>query len=156
MPFSEYISWVTGDKVDASAINRWEHGINNVTTNVDTLLGTENIDFMSVGTTQIEATIDKQFRVDKKLVAATMRIAASGVTPAGSDLVCQVQHWTGSAWSTIATLTIVAGTTAPFSVTGLSTVLVAGNGVRLNFTSVGSTTAAKGVVVTLNYTNTLV
>lgn len=71
-----------------------------------------------------------------------------GTAPVGSALTAIVQHSTdGTSWSDVATLTIAAGSTTEAVSGTLSQVQAVGNLVRLNVTSVGSTTAATGVVV---------
>lgn len=80
----------------------------------------------------------------RTLTSARMRVAGA---PVGAALTVQVQHSTnGSSWSTIGTLTIADGSVVE-SVTGLSQLQATGNLVRLNATSIGTTTAATGVTV---------
>jgi hypothetical protein len=81
---------------------------------------------------------------DRTITEARMRV---GGAPAGSALTAEVQHYNGSAWSTVATLSIAAGSTTEDVETGLSQAQSAGHLLRLNVTSVGSTTAATDVVV---------
>lgn len=77
----------------------------------------------------------------------TARMACTGA-PAGSDLVVAVQLSTdgGTTWTTVATLTIPAGTTTTAAVAPTQAVS-AGDLVRVNATSVGSTTPAANVLV---------
>lgn len=79
----------------------------------------------------------------RALTGARMRTASA---PVGSALAVQVQHWDGSSWTTIGTLSIADGSTVE-SVIAFSQAQVVGNMVRLNVTSNGSNTAATGVVV---------
>lgn len=81
----------------------------------------------------------------RTITSARMRCATA---PVGSALIVQVQHSAdGSSWTTVTTLSIAAGSTAEASATGLTQAQSAGHLVRLNVTSVGSGTAATGVVV---------
>jgi hypothetical protein len=75
--------------------------------------------------------------------SARMRVSSA---PVGSDLTVQVQHWNGFTWITQGTLQIANGSVVE-SVVSLSFSQAAGDMVRLNCTSVGSTSAATGVVV---------
>lgn len=81
--------------------------------------------------------------VARTLTGARMRVASA---PSGSALTAQVQHYNGSAWSTIGTLTISDGSVveATASFTQAQNI---GDLLRLNVTSVGSTSAATGVMV---------
>lgn len=79
----------------------------------------------------------------RTLTNAYMRVSSA---PAGSDLVVQVQHWDGFTWNVVGTLTIVDGSVTETSV-AINQAQDAGNLLRLNVASVGSTTAATGVVV---------
>jgi hypothetical protein len=84
----------------------------------------------------------------RTLTGARMRVATA---PAGSALTAQVQHWNGTTWTSVGSaLSIAAGSTTesfqPFTQTQ-----VAGEMVRLNVTSVGSTTPAAGVSVDVLY-----
>ena len=76
-----------------------------------------------------------------------MRVAAA---PVGSPLTVGVQHYNGSTWSTIGTLSIAAGSTVE-AVISFTQAQVVGNLVRLNVTSVGSSTAAAGVAVDVTW-----
>lgn len=80
----------------------------------------------------------------RTVTGARMR---TGSAPSGSDLVAEVQHWNGATWTTIATLTIAAGTTTEAVSSTLSQVQNIGNMLRLNVVSVGSGTPAQDVVV---------
>lgn len=84
----------------------------------------------------------------RTLTGAYMRVASA---PAGSDLVVAVQHWGGASWSTLATLTVEDGSVIEAEA-DLSQAQVAGDMVRINCTSVGSTTAATGVIVDVTVT----
>lgn len=79
----------------------------------------------------------------RTLKGARMRVSSA---PVGSALTVLVQHWNGTSWVTLGTLEIVDGsvTEAVVSFTQAQSV---GNMVRVNCTSVGSTTAATGVAV---------
>lgn len=79
----------------------------------------------------------------RTLTGARMRTASA---PVGSALTVQVQHYDGSSWTTIGTLSIADGSIIE-AVTTLSQAQVIGNLLRLNVTSIGSTTAATGVAV---------
>lgn len=81
--------------------------------------------------------------VPRTITQARMRVSSA---PVGSALTAEVQHWNGSAWSTLGTLSIAANSMVE-SVLTLNQAQVVGNLIRLNITSVGSTTAATGVVV---------
>lgn len=82
--------------------------------------------------------------VARTLSGARMRAETA---PVGSNLVAQVQHSTdGTAWSTIGTLTMTAGTTTE-QTASFSQAQSVGHFLRVNVTSAGSTTAATGVVV---------
>jgi hypothetical protein len=80
----------------------------------------------------------------RTLTGARMRTTTA---PVGSSLAVDVQSSTdGSSWTTQTTLTIAAGATT--EATGSFSLTQAdGNLIRLNVTSVGSTTPATGVVV---------
>lgn len=79
----------------------------------------------------------------RSLVEARMRVASA---PLGSDLVVEVQHWGGSSWVGICTLTMAAGSLVEVREDCVQNQAV-GDLVRLNVTSVGSTSPATGVVV---------
>lgn len=85
----------------------------------------------------------------RTITEARMRCESA---PVGSALIAVVQHWNGTTWTDITTLTIAAGSTTQHVVTGLSQAQSAGHRLRLNVTSVGSTTAAKNVVVDITTT----
>lgn len=80
----------------------------------------------------------------RTITGARMRV---GTAPAGSALTVQVQHYDGSTWTTVATLTVAAGSTTEATAGTLSQAQSAGHLLRLNVTSVGSTTPAGDVVV---------
>lgn len=101
----------------------------------------------STATATITATASDRALVARTITSARMEAATA---PVGSPLTVQVQHTAdGTTWTTIATLTIPTGSAAYSEViqTGLTQAQAVGNRVRLNVTSVGSTTAATGVVV---------
>lgn len=80
----------------------------------------------------------------RTLTGARMRTASA---PVGSPLTVQVQHYAdGVGWTTIATLSIAAGSIIEATATFTQAQLV-NDLVRLNVTSIGSTTPATGVVV---------
>jgi len=85
--------------------------------------------------------------VARTLTGARMRVAGA---PVGSSLVAQVQHFDGSSWTTLGTLTTTTGSTVEATAAFTQDQLV-GNLVRLNITSVGSTTAASGVAVDVTW-----
>ena len=95
----------------------------------------------AVATTGVTAT-DRAYAA-RTLVGARMRVASA---PSGSALSVDVQHFDGSTWTTIGSLSIASGSTVEVT-TSFSQAQVVGNLVRLNVTSVGSTTAATGVAV---------
>lgn len=81
--------------------------------------------------------------VARRLTGAFMRVASA---PAGSALTVQVQTFDGTLWTTVATLTIADGSVTEVSAS-FSVNQAPGHLVRLNATSVGSMTAATGVIV---------
>ena len=81
--------------------------------------------------------------VARTLTGARMRTASA---PSGSALTVQVQYFNGGSWTTVGTLTIASGSMVE-SVISFTQAQSIGDLVRLNVTSVGSTTAATGVVV---------
>ncbi len=81
--------------------------------------------------------------VARTLTGARMRTASA---PVDSALTAEVQHFDGSSWSTIDTVSIADGSVVESTVS-FSQVQNIGDMLRLNVTSVGSTTAATGVVV---------
>ena len=87
----------------------------------------------------------------RTITSARMRC---GTAPDGSALTVQVQHYNGSAWSTITTLTIADGSTTESVQSSLSQAQSVGHLLRLNVTSVGSTSAATDVVVDVLYSLT--
>lgn len=108
----------------------------------------------SADTPTIGATASNKALGVRTITSATLE---AGSAPVGSNFVVEVQHWNGTAWSTVTTLTITTGTSVPTSgvievaSAALSQAQVAGNRVRLNVTSVGSTTPARDVVVEVFY-----
>lgn len=81
--------------------------------------------------------------VARTLTGARMRVASA---PSGSALTAQVQHYNGTSWTTIGTVTIASGSVVE-SVISFSQSQALGDLLRLNVTSIGSSTAATGVVV---------
>lgn len=79
----------------------------------------------------------------RALTGANMRVSEA---PVGSDLSAVVQHWDGAEWADLGTLTISNGSTAEATLV-LAQEQVTGDMLRLNVTSVGSETAATGMVV---------
>lgn len=79
----------------------------------------------------------------RTLTGARMRVVSA---PVGSSLSVDVQHHNGTSWSTVSTLTITAGSTTEVT-TSFTQAQTVGQMVRVNVTSVGSTTAATGVIV---------
>lgn len=79
----------------------------------------------------------------RTLTGARMRVASA---PSGSALIADIQHYNGSSWTTIGTVTIASGSVVE-SVSSFSQVQVVGDLLRLTVTSIGSSTAATGVVV---------
>lgn len=86
--------------------------------------------------------------VARTLTGARMRVASA---PSGSALTAQVQHYNGTSWSTIGTVTIASGSVVE-SVISFSQSQALGDLLRLNVTSIGSSTAATGVVVDVLWT----
>jgi hypothetical protein len=97
----------------------------------------------AASTATVSATGTDRAPQARTLTEARMRVSSA---PSGSALTAQVQHFGGSSWSTIATLTIPSGSTTE-AVAALTQAQSVGHLLRLNVTSVGSTTAATGVVV---------
>lgn len=87
----------------------------------------------------------------RTITSARMRV---GSAPSGSALTVQVQHYNGSAWSTITTLSVSDGSTTEAVQSSLSQAQSVGHLLRLNVTSVGSSTAATDVVVDVLYSLT--
>lgn len=96
----------------------------------------------AAATTLTGVTPTNRAYVARTLTGARMRVASA---PAGSALTAQVQHYDGSTWSTVATLTIADGSITE-SVVSFTQAQSVGNLLRLNVTSIGLTTAATGVV----------
>ncbi len=86
--------------------------------------------------------------VARTLTGARMRVASA---PNGSALTAQVQHYNGTSWTTIGTATIASGSVVE-SVISFSQSQALGDLLRLNVTSIGSSTAATGVVVDVLWT----
>lgn len=97
----------------------------------------------SSGVATIATTGAHRVSVAQTLAQARMRTVTA---PAGSALTAVLQRFTGGAWANLATLTIADGTVAE-SVVSVTTTLAVDDLLRLNVTSVGSTTPATGVVV---------
>jgi hypothetical protein len=87
--------------------------------------------------------------VARTLTGARMRVATA---PSGSALTVAVQHFDGFTWTTIGTLTMADGTSIEQTAT-FSQAQAVGNLIRLNISSVGSTSAAAGVTVEVLWTN---
>lgn len=81
--------------------------------------------------------------VTRTLTGARMRVASA---PSGSALTAQVQHYNSTSWTTIGTVTIASGSVVE-SVVSFTQSQALGDLLRLNVTSIGSSTAATGVVV---------
>ena len=86
----------------------------------------------------------------RTLTGARMRAASA---PSGSALTVAVQHFDGFTWTTIGTLTMPDSSSVEQTVT-FSQAQAVGNLVRLNISSVGSTSAAGGVTVDVTWTAT--
>lgn len=98
----------------------------------------------SVETPAVGASARDRAGVARTLSGARMRAETA---PVGSSLIAQVQHSTdGTSWSTIGTLTMTAGSTTE-QTASFSQAQSVGHFLRVNLTSIGSTTAASGVVV---------
>lgn len=98
----------------------------------------------SVGTPAVGASATDRAGGSRTLTGARMRAATA---PAGSSLIAQVQHSTDdNTYTTIGTLTMTAGSRTE-QTASFSQAQSLGHYVRVNVTSVGSTTAATGVVV---------
>lgn len=133
-------TWVggpTGTEITADRLNNLEDG------NVKSVRrGDIPIRFAAaVALTGVTPT-DRAYRA-RTLVGARMRVASA---PAGSALTAQVQHFDGSTWTTISTLSIAAGSTVE-AVNTFTQAQAVGDLLRINTTSIGTTTAATGVVV---------
>lgn len=125
-----------------------ESAVTNLTTDLAAKLGRTEAPIRfsaAVATTGVTAT-DRAYAA-RTLTGARMRVAGA---PVGSNLVVQVQHYDGSSWTTVGTLTINDGSTVETSASFTQAQIV-GNLVRLNVTSVGSTTAATGVAVDVTW-----
>lgn len=96
-------------------------------------------------------TVSAAVRVASNATIGQCRLSVTGA-PVGSNLVVALQVSTdgGANWTTAQTLTVMSGTTSAVSANpgyALST----GDLVRVNATSVGSTTAAAGVLFQADY-----
>lgn len=99
----------------------------------------------SASTASVASTGSDRADVARTITSARMRVSGA---PVGSALTVQVQHSTdGASWTTVATLSVAAGSTTEAVSGALSQAQAVGNLIRLNVTSVGSTTPATGVVV---------
>lgn len=104
--------------------------------------------FSTGGDAVIGASGPDRADVARTITSARMRTRTA---PAGSDLIVQVQHFNGTSWSTITTLTMTAGSLTEVVSGTLTQAQSVGHLLRVNATSVGSTTAAQGVVVDVFY-----
>lgn len=121
-----------------------ESAVTNLTTDLAAKVGRTEVPIRfaaAVALTGVTPT-DRAYAA-RTLTGARMRTASA---PTGSALTVQVQHYDGSSWATIATLSIADGSIIE-AVSTFSQAQAVGNLVRLNVTSVGSTTAATGVAV---------
>lgn len=84
--------------------------------------------------------------VARTLTNARMRVSSP---PVGSPLTVQVQHWNGFTWTTFATMSIP-GSSVIEATASFSQVQNAGDMVRINCTSIGSTMPATGVIIDVN------
>lgn len=98
----------------------------------------------SASTASIGVTGSDRASTARTITSARMRVTGA---PEGSAMTVVVQHYNGTTWSTVTSLTVAAGSTTEAVVTGLAQAQSVGHLLRLNVTSVGSTTAATGVVV---------
>ncbi len=121
-----------------------ESAVTNLTTDLASKIASTNVPIRFAAAVALPGVTptDRAYGA-RTLSGARMRTASA---PVGSALAVQVQHWDGSSWTTIGTLSITDGSTVE-SVISFSQVQIAGNMVRLNVTSNGSNTAATGVVV---------
>ncbi len=97
----------------------------------------------SAATALLGVTPTDRAYVARTLVGARMRTASA---PVDSALTAEVQHFNGSSWSTIGTVSIADGSIIESTVS-FSQAQNIGDMLRLNVTSVGSTTPATGVIV---------
>jgi hypothetical protein len=114
---------------------------------IKTTLGVSSVPYLwsSVGSATITTTGTYRIASAQTLAQARMRVASAA---SGSALTVEVQRQVNStgSWTTLTTLSITAGSTTE-NVQTVTTSLAANDLLRLNVTSVGSGTAATGVVV---------
>lgn len=129
--------WQTGEPYTAADANAVAAAVNAIAP-----LSSTAVSFSaSVAMTGVTGT-DRCYAA-RTLTEARMRVASA---PAGSDLVVEVQSWDGTVWSTAATLTVDDGSVLE-AVEPMALEQSTGDLLRLNVVSVGSSTAATGVVV---------
>lgn len=130
--------WADGQTMSASTFNEYAARINAHSA----VLSSTAVNFSaSVAMTGVTGT-DRCY-ADRTITEVRMRVASA---PAGSDLVVEVQSWDGTVWTTAATLTVADGSVLE-AVQMVSIEQSVGDLLRLNVVSVGSSTAATGVVV---------
>jgi hypothetical protein len=114
---------------------------------IKTTLGVGSVPYVwsSVGNATIAVSGSHRVSATQTLAQARMRTATA---PSGSALTVEVQRQVNStgSWTTLTTLSIASGATTE-DVETVTTSLAVNDLLRLNVTSVGSTTPATGVVV---------
>ncbi len=84
----------------------------------------------------------------RTITTARMRVSTA---PIGTALTAEVQTNSGGGWTSVATLSIASGSTSE-AVATINAVQSTGNLLRINVTSIGSTSPATGVVVDVHWT----
>ena len=133
--------WQTGEPYTAADANAVAAAVNAIALAPPALSSAAVSFSASVAMTGVTGT-DRCYAA-RTLTEARMRVASA---PAGSDLVVEVQSWDGTVWSTAATLTVDDGSVLE-AVEPMALEQSTGDLLRLNVVSVGSSTAATGVVV---------
>lgn len=134
--------WEDGEEVTAESLNATADAVNANTAAVEGLVNLAPVRF-SAAVAVVGVTGTDRAWGDRTLVGARMRVASA---PAGASLTVVVQNWDGYAWANVGTLEITDGSVVE-DVIEFTQVQVEGNLLRLNVTSVGSTSAATGVAV---------
>lgn len=140
-------TWVDGELVRSTDLNTLSTQVNTLSSQITSLSsqlgpGGWPVRF-SAPTAVLGVSATDYCYGTRTLAGARMRVASA---PVGSALTVEVQHWDGFTWNLLGTLSIAAGSVTEATIT-FSQPQVTGNMVRINCTSVGSTTAATGVAV---------